>query len=535
MPEYDRFYSPLTNLSHLDWLRAPVLPAAEPGHTTYRLDREPAVDMVWTYAECRADGSYRCVGGGRYDPRTGWYGQGAYNADDVARAAVVYLRHWRATGSDTSRYAAYQLLRGLAYLQTAEGPCAGNVVLWMQPDGTLNPSADPAEWPDPSDGAESFWLARTIWALGEGYAAFQQVQPEFAAFLQERLDLAVAALQRQSLARYGQWRQVDGAPVPAWLIADGADATGEALLGLAAFVEATGDAGVRTTLDQLARGVAAMSAGSAWSWPFGAVLPSALTPGAWHAWGGLAPAGLAWAYRAGGSVEAIEAALADAASFTPYLLVAGGPDNGGPLAGAGVQIAYGAQSRIESLLSVAACADRPELAALAGVAATWFFGNNPAGAPMYDPATGRTFDGIDHPGLINPDSGAESTIHGLLAMLALDANPHVAAVARTASLRDRRNGVAVLGDVAVPGGDPARSGLKWLTLAEPGTHHGTALVRSFADGDRQARIDMPGAGEAIVIVNDHAGRLLARYPAPEASISVLVPAGGFAIVRRGPG
>ncbi len=29
------------------------------------------------------------------------------------------------------------------------GPNAGNVVLWMQPDGTLNPSAEPVELPDP--------------------------------------------------------------------------------------------------------------------------------------------------------------------------------------------------------------------------------------------------------------------------------------------------------------------------------------------------------------------------------------------------
>ena len=46
---------------------------------------------------------------------------------------------------------AYQLLRALTYLQTVEGPNAGNVVLWMQPDGTLNPSAEPVELPDPSD------------------------------------------------------------------------------------------------------------------------------------------------------------------------------------------------------------------------------------------------------------------------------------------------------------------------------------------------------------------------------------------------
>jgi hypothetical protein len=51
---------------------------------------------------------------------------------------------------------------------------------------------------------------------------------------------------------------------------------------------------------------------------------------------------------------------------------------------------------------------------------------------MYDPATGVTFDGVSADGTINRNSGAESTIHGLLSMLALDEAPDVAAAARIA-------------------------------------------------------------------------------------------------------
>ena len=87
------------------------------------------------------------------------------------------MRHWQATGADSSRRTAYQLLRGLTYLQTVEGTNAGNVVLWMQPDGTLNPSAEPVELPDPSDSAESYWLARTIWALGEALPGVPRGRP----------------------------------------------------------------------------------------------------------------------------------------------------------------------------------------------------------------------------------------------------------------------------------------------------------------------------------------------------------------------
>ena len=42
---------------------------------------------------------------------------------------------------------------------------------------------------------------------------------------------------------------------------------------------------------------------------------------------------------------------------------------------------------------------------------------------MYDPATGRTFDGIVSDTAFNHNSGAESTIEGLLAIQAVEAVP----------------------------------------------------------------------------------------------------------------
>jgi hypothetical protein len=643
----------LTNLAHLDWLCTPVPLRQIPGHTTYRLEHEPNAVAPWTYAECTADGSYRRIGGGTYDESTGWYSQGAYNADDVARAAVVYLRHWLATGEVSSRRSAYQVLRALAYQQTIAGPRAGNMVLWMQADGSLTPSADPPEQPDPSDNGESYWLARTVWAFGEGYAAFRDADPEFASFLRSRLRIALGAIERQTLARYGQWRRVDDGAMPAWLIANGADATGEALIGLAAYLDsnrgATSDPFARQVLDRLAEGVSAMGAGSASRWPFGAILPHSEARWTWHGWGGLAPAGLAHAFRINGSHPAREAARTDAASFTPHLLVAGGADNAWmPAPVDVVQIAYGAQSRVESLLAVAAYTDRPGLAALAGVAASWFFGNNPAGQPVYEPSTGRTFDGVDvlafgEPGVVHRDSGAESTIHGLLAMLALDANPAVAAIARIAAVQSRHTwtlleaengrcagdaerydpvpgdvhswsggagvrlgtGGAVTFDLPAaaaagpslfipvvercPGGgvtrwaageaavlveqashedtDPAtliaaatfRSGtptteltatgvrgenkvdavlvqpeVEWVTLAQPGTGHGVALVRNFADEPRELTLAVPGSGPVLVTQHDQMGAIAGQDQDRNggAEVRIEVPAGGFTLALR---
>ncbi|WP_156027908.1 hypothetical protein [Candidatus Solirubrobacter pratensis] len=462
--------APLTNTAHLDFLGTTVSPPEQAGHSTYGAD---PIGVLWTYADRQADGSYRRVGGGAYDAASNTYGQGAFNADDIARAAVVYVRHWRQTGSAASRERAVALLRGLTYLQSPNG----NVVLWMQPDGTLNVSADPPETPDPSDSGASYWLARTIWALGEGYAAFRRDDPAFAAFLRDRLELALGALDREVLGH--GWQVADGRRVPGWLIVDGADATAEAMLGLAAYVEAGGSDAARSALARFADGVAALGGGDPRTWPYGALLPSATTRSVWHAWASQMPEALAHAAAALGRRDLLAPALADAASFTPHLLVAAGPENGwNPAPTDHTQIAYGADSRLQSLLAVG----NPGPRRLAGIAAAWYFGNNPAGAPMYDPATGVTYDGVSGDGAINRNSGAESTVHGLLSMLALDAAPDVAAQARIARPVARRTqrileaedatlagGASVVTPPAAWTGESAWSGGRYVTLPPGGS------------------------------------------------------------------
>jgi hypothetical protein len=507
---------PLTNFAHLNFLGTTVTPPAQANHTTYQPDR--SLGVLWTYADRRDDGHYDLIGGGKYDPATNTWSQGAFNADDVTRAAVVYLRHWQQTGDGASRAKAFDLLRAVAYFQTSSGPNAGNVVLWMQPDGTLNPSPVVKELPDPSDSAESYWLARTVWALGEGYAAFRGSDPAFAGFLKDRLDLGVDVLQRQPLSRYGQFRNIDGEQTPAWLVVDGGDATAEAVLGLSAYVR-TGSAtpAARDALVKLAAGVAALGGGDARSWPFGAVRPWGLSRSIWHGWGSQMPAALARASVALGDASLAAVATRDSAVFDPWMLTSGGPDNGRlPTRVDGSQITYGVDSRLQSLLATADVTGSAGLRRLAGVMAAWYFGANASGQPAYDPATGRSVDGIQANGDVNHNGGAESTIHGLLSMLALDANPAVAELARTAGVRERvgnrtvqvegatlAGGAHVVkpqgggwtgesyyeadGYAALPAGGSARvtvgKGDKRLVLAVVDLQPGSTAVTTFRAGD----------------------------------------------------
>lgn len=490
LPESGR----LTNLDHLDFLLDTVPLAPVEGHTTYQLERNPQAEAPWTYADKKPDGSYARVGGGNLDPSTGDWSQGAFNADDISRAAVVYMRHWQQTGDPASKEHAFQTLRALTYLQTVEGPNAGNVVLWQQTDGRLNPSAIPVELPDPSDSAESYWLARTVWALGEGYAAFEGADPAFAAFLQDRLHLALGALNRQSLAKYGTFDTADGVQVPAWLIAGGADASAEAVLGLAAYVETVPfDETAAVALTRLSEGVAAMSSGSATEWPFGAIMPWNRSQSLWHAWGGMAPAAVSTASSVLGRTDLLTAAVKDTAQFTPQLLAAGGPNNAWSPTPGEAQIAYGVDSRVQSLVATAEAAGAPGLLDVAAIAAGWFFGANPNGAPAYNPATGTAIDGIETDGRINPNSGAESTIHALLTMLALDANPDLRARALGISVTERTHGISV---VEAESGTIAGAG---AVVRPPSSWTGEANISGGAYVDLKAggtlRIPLPASDQ----------------------------------------
>jgi hypothetical protein len=352
------------------------------------------------------------------------------------------------------------------------------------------------ELPDPSDSDASYWLARTIWALGEGYAAFADQDLAFARFLERRLDLAIEAVDRQVLDRYGEYLDIDGQRTPAWLIVDGADATAEAILGLSAYLDAGGSAEARIALRQLANGVAALSGGDARRWPFGAVRPWALSRSVWHGWGSQMPAALAAAATTLRAPRLAKHALEDSFTFDPWLLTSGGPDNGRlPTRGDASQIAYGTDSRLQSLIATADATGR-HARTLAGMFAAWYFGANPAGTPMYDPTTGRTYDGISADGSVNPNSGAESTIHGQLSMIALDQNPGIARLARVATVQER------LGTTTMQAEDASLSGAARIVAPSSlwtgeSLFGGTGYAELGPGGT--AAFDVTGLGPALVL------------------------------------
>jgi len=84
------------------------------------------------------------------------------------------------------------------------------------------------------------------------------------------------------------------------------------------------------------------------------------------------------------------------------------------------QIAYGVRPMVWATLKAYLISGDAQYLVQAKELASWFSGNNPAKIPMYDPATGRGYDGISSAESINKNAGAESTIEALLALQALE-------------------------------------------------------------------------------------------------------------------
>ena len=286
---------------------------------------------------------------------------------------------------------------------------------------------------------------------------------------------------------------IDGRRTPRWLVNDGADASAEAVLGLASYVRAGGTTEARRVLRQLSVGIADLAGGDARRWPFGGVLPWALSRSDWHAWSSQMPAALALASDALGDSSLGRVADRDSFTFDPWMLTSGGPDNGRlPTRLDANQIAYGVDSRVQSLIAGhTAGGDR-----LAGFTAAWFFGANAAGVPTYDPATGVTFDGVAPDGTVNHNSGAESTIHGLLTMLALDAHPSAARIARTASITETEGVQTVQAEDATLAG--GASAVKLADLWTGESQFGGTGFASLPDGS-SATFDLGDHPAALVM------------------------------------
>ncbi|MHB8627868.1 MAG: sugar-binding protein [Aggregatilineales bacterium] len=338
-------------------------------------------------------------------------GEGISAVDDVARAAIAYLWQYERTGDTTLLDSARRCLEFVRYMQAPDGQFYNFVT---NASGTINQTGST------SYKSLTWWAMRGFWALGEGVRVFDRVDRAYADQLAAAYQLTESAIAK-TLGNYGQMNTLHGFQIPAWLPNGASDSSAIGLLGMAAYYQARPNPQTADTLTKIADGIAAYHLGDDNTYPFGMHPVSDRAPGNWHDWGAhmvdaLAVAGMTLHHQ-----DWIDSAAADADSFLLLQLaferfrnMAVVPDRYG-------QIAYGTDMIVQAYMALYKATGRDRYARYGGLAASWFFGNNMAGVPMYDPATGRVLDGINGPVTwqVNLNSGAESTIEGLMALIAV--------------------------------------------------------------------------------------------------------------------
>jgi hypothetical protein len=420
-------------------LLAPVLACADPGgsdypfltldHLEFLTERRvlpggtfglAPMALVWVYAE--------------WDPSTHEYvrvhAHGAANQgpeeegvaciDDVARAILVRARLLAAgMGGPDGRRRLAEYVRFVLGMEVEDGGLAN----FLMGDGSRNThgktSAPGVGW----------WEARALRGLAEAAPWLEGALGRRAAGLRKRL---VARLGARVLPRLSQWHPAyvhrDGARqearAPSWLPGDGTDVAAVYLLGLGALPEAGGRLPQGSRLHRL---VAALADGIlAVQQPDGLIPSWVGRPGQpaslrnWHGWGSYQPAALVTAWRVTGDERYRRGARRALDGWYARLARDGVPysyDVGpeGEIWAGHPQIAYAYQTAVESASSVAEATGEARPMEMAATFATWFLGGNELGQAMAHSLTGRTFDDIGVDGL-NRNSGAESTIEGLLAL-----------------------------------------------------------------------------------------------------------------------
>jgi hypothetical protein len=375
-----------------DYLRHLALDATVKGHP---------VRVVSLYANAP---DYKPTG----SPERDGY-EGIASVDDAARAAVAYLHYYDSHADTTARDEALGLLSFVSGMEQGDG----KFLNFIAANGTPNRTAPS------SRKSMSYWAARSIWALGEATRILGADSPPQLTSMRPVLDRALARMAHD--IRVGH------------LLGGSVTATSEALLGVLALQRASPSADNAALATKTAELLARQSAGSPQRPPWGAYTDSSTAE--WHAWGSRAVESLALAGTILRRPDLTVAARKEADGLWSRFLLAGQVPASVSADGSVKwfpQIAYGIGPIVEGYLALADATGDRSYAVLAGLAASWFNGDNVAHTAMYDPATGRTFDGIDGPSpiRINRNAGAESTVEGLLAMESVARDPDAAAYAR---------------------------------------------------------------------------------------------------------
>jgi len=345
-------------------------------------------------------------------------GEGIACIDDAARAVVFYMNYYKQTQDKKCLPQIRNLVNFNLYMQAGNGFFYNFIWKDYTIDKTYKTSVAEPNW----------WSWRALWALTEAQKFYLKTNPRFSQEINRHIKTTINALSKW-LTKGNKTVVYHGYELPAWLPFESAsDQSAIIVKALSSYYENNKSQKVKSIIEHLCAGILKMQQGNETNPPYYAFLS---WQNGWHAWGNSQADALIDAGRVLNKKEYINAAVKEIKYFYPWLIGKGLytefhviKDEKDTSSFSDTikfsQIAYGIRPLIFSSMNAYDLLKDSLFLITAINAAKWFFKNNPAGAQMYDPQTGRGYDGVIDFGKINTNSGAESTIESLLSILRLE-------------------------------------------------------------------------------------------------------------------
>jgi hypothetical protein len=347
-------------------------------------------------------------------------GEGYSCVDDVARIAKMYLMHYEKTGIEDSLKKAKEALRFVLYVASGDGYFYN----FIDKKGNINKTGKT------SVPALNWWTARSFNALGKGISVMKDIDPEFTAKMSETFDKTINRLMDyranpdipEKHYKFYEILEIK----PGTLVAGNAAVTASFILGLLERWRVDQDPVYRDLISDYCDALVKMREKSPGRYPFYSLHYNSIgETSIVHLYGNRQVKALAEASLVFDNQSWLHSAEAEANLAYPRIISSGLiPYAFSPDPEIFPQIMYSIETIIANLTAVYRATGHHKYAVLAGLFATWIFGENVFKTPMAAFQVGRFYDGIISSG-INLNSGAESVIEGLVALLEIDNTPAV--------------------------------------------------------------------------------------------------------------
>jgi len=392
----------LVNYAHLDYLFTPVhFESGIEAAGVYIYAESPDYHLV-----ADADEGFTCT-------------------DDVARAALVYLRSDSFALKEDTRNKTYLLLSFLIEMQASNGYFYN----FLLPGDLIN------KYHANSVAGANWWSWRCFEALSEAAPLIRTNNPSLATRIDNAIQKMLTNIKTDLVTQIQSTKETNGFTVPEWLpLGSASDQAATLLLGLINYCSHNEDAVIENYITTIADGIAMMQQGDVDHFPYGCFMS---WENQWHAYGNEQAHALLKAGQFLDDNKYVEFAMAEINGFYPWLI-----ENGYKKAitfnkeNSTVnmlseqqfdQIAYGVTPMVLAAAEAYRLTSDEKYAEIAGRIAAWYAGANTAGLLMYSKDTGRSYDALTSPSSVNNNSGAESTIEALLCLQIVEKYPSIKA------------------------------------------------------------------------------------------------------------